>query len=86
MTAVIDCHTIFLDTVFTYSNKGEQVKESSDRLPVPINAESVLTDAYRSLAAIDYLLGVAADAPVPASHLRELLRPLLSDLDSASDR
>ena len=72
--------------MFLSSNKGEQVKESSDRLPVTIDAEGVITDAYRSLAAIDYLLGVAADAPVPASHLRELLRPLLSDLDSASDR
>lgn len=61
------------------------MKESSERLTVATDAEGMLTDAYRSLAAIDYLLGVAADAPVPASHLRELLRPLLSDLDSASD-
>lgn len=62
------------------------MKDSSERLPVTIDADGVLVDAYRSLAAIDYLLGVAADAPVPASHLRELLRPVLSDLDSASDR
>ena len=72
--------------MFSYSNEGEQVKESSERLPGNVDAEGALTDAFRSLAAIDYLLGAAADAPVPASHLRQLLRPLLSDLDFASDR
>jgi hypothetical protein len=44
-----------------------------------------LGEAYQSLAAIDFILGVAADAHVPASHLRQLLRPVLSRLDDATE-
>ena len=78
-------HSCFWILGFHTVTKGELVESCSDISTRDGHGNEALSDTYRSLAAIDYLLGVAADAPVPASHLRQLLRPLLSDLDKATE-
>lgn len=59
------------------NSNSEGVSQSSLRRSID--------SAYQAAAALDYLLGAACDASVPASHMRTLLRPLLMTLDTATE-
>lgn len=58
----------------------------SDRAaPVAENTRMHVEEAYQQMCALFTLFGNAGDAPIPASHVHQLLKPVKQSLDKATD-